>query len=227
MPNIFLLFHKIEKYIAQYKNYHYNYIISMAQISLYYRTQLETKVSLLPEQINGNMDDHLLDNLKAKIEGKTIDNGIVLKINRLIDYNYGMIDKANLMGTTVFLVKYECFICSPTKYLEITCVLENIVKGYLIAKNGPVIVAIQFNNIDSQKFEIHDNTIILSKSKTPIKKGDYLKVSVISINNNLGEKNIVTMCKLLNIASKEEIKSFKDDQLLVANGSVDDNKEFI
>ena len=170
----------------------------MAQISLYYRTQLETKVSLLQEQIDGNMDDHILENLKAKIEGKTIDNGIVLKINKLIDYSYGMIDKANFMGTTVFPVKYECFICSPTKDLEIICVLENIVKGYLIAKNGPIIVVIQFNNIDMQKFEISGNTII-TKSKVPIEKGNYLKVSIISINNNIGEKNIVTMCKLLNI----------------------------
>ena len=199
----------------------------MAQISLYYRTQLETKVSLLPEQIDGNMDDHMLTNLKAKIEGKCIDNGIVLKINRLIDYEYGMIDKANFMGTTVYKVNYECFICSPTKDLEIICVLENIVKGYLIAKNGPIIVAIQFNNIDTQKFEISGNTIIVSKTKTPIQKGDFLKVSIIRINNNLGEKNIVTMCKLLNLATKDEIKSFEEDQLLVTDGSVDDNKEFI
>lgn len=199
----------------------------MAQDSLYYRTQLETKVSLLPEQINGNMDDHILENLKAKIEKKSIDNGIVLKINKLIDYEHGMIDKANFMGTTVFPVKYECFICSPTKDLEIVCVLENIVKGYLIAKNGPVVVAIQFNNINQQKFEISGNTILFTKNKTTIKKGDYLKVSIISINNNLGEKNIVTMCKLLNLATEDEIKAFEEDQLLVTNGSVDDNKEFI
>jgi DNA-directed RNA polymerase subunit E'/Rpb7 len=199
----------------------------MAQISLYYRTQLEEKVSLLPEQIDGNMDDHILENLKAKIQGKTIDNGIVLKINRLIDYNYGMIDKANFMGTTVFSVKYECFICSPTKDLEIICMLDNIIKGYLIAKNGPVIAVIQFNNIDIQKFEISGSTIISSKTKIPIEKGNYLKVSIISININLGEKTIVTMCKLLSLASKDEIQLYEKDQLLVTDGNSDDNKEFI
>ncbi|XWV26226.1 putative DNA-directed RNA polymerase subunit [Tupanvirus soda lake] len=199
----------------------------MAQISLYYRTQLDTKVSLFPEQIDGNMDDHILENLKAKIEGKSIDNGIVLRINRLISYDYGMIDKANFMGTTVFPVKYECFVCSPTKDLEIVCVLENIVKGFLIAKNGPVIIAIQFNNIDTQKFEISGNNILYTKTKKPVEKGDYLKVSIININNNLGEKNIVTMCKLLNLANKDEIQSYEQDQLLITNGSEDDNKEFI
>ena len=199
----------------------------MAQISLYFRTQLDTKVSLFPEQINGNMDDYILENLRAKIEGKSIDNGIVLKINRLINYDYGMIDKSNFMGTTVFPVKYECFICSPTKDLEMVCVLENNIKGYLIAKNGPIVIAIQFNNIDTQKFEISGNNILYSKTKKPIEKGDHLKVSIININNNLGEKTIVTMCKLINLASKEEILSYEQDQLIVTNGSEDDNKEFI
>jgi DNA-directed RNA polymerase subunit E'/Rpb7 len=199
----------------------------MAQISLYYRTQLETKVSLFPEQIDGNMDNHILENLKAKIEGKSIDNGIVLKINRLISYEYGMIDKANFMGTTVFPIKYDCFICSPTKDLEIVCVLENIVKGFLIGRNGPVIVAIQFNNIDTQRFEINGNNIQYCKTKKPIEKGDYLKVSIISINNNLGEKDIVTMCKLINLANKDEIQSYQQDQLLITDGNENDNKEFI
>lgn len=202
-------------------------IIVMAQISLYYRTQLETKVSLFPEQINGNMDDHILENLKAKIEGKSIDNGFVLKINRLISYEYGMIDKANFMGITVFPVNYECFICSPTKDLEIVCVLESIIKGFLFARNGPVIVAIQFNNIDTQKFEISEQNILYTKTKNPIKRGDYLKVSIININNNLGEKEITTICKLLNLANKDEIQSYEKDQLLIVNGSEDDNKEFI
>lgn len=199
----------------------------MAQISLYYRTQLDTKVSLFPEQINGNMDDHILQNLRAKIEGKSIDNGIVLRINQLISYDYGMIDKTNFMGTTVFPVKYECFICSPTKNLEIICVMENIIKGFLIAKNGPVVVAIQFNNIDTQKFEINGNNIIYKKTKKSIEKGAYLKVSIININNNLGEKNIVTMCKLINLASTDEIQSYEQDQLIITNGREDDNKEFI
>jgi len=199
----------------------------MAQLNLYYRTHLETKVSLLPDQIDGNIDDHLFENLKTKVEGKVIDMGIVLSVTRLIDYENGIIDRSNFMGTTVFNVRYECFMCSPTKNLEIVCVLENIVKGFLIARNGPVIVAIQFNNVDTQKFEISSSAIVVSKTQKPIQKGDYLKVSIININNNPEEKNIVTMCKLLSLASKDEIKVFAEEQLLVTNGSVDDNKEFI
>jgi len=199
----------------------------MANLSLYYLTQLEGKVSLLPNQIDGNIDNHLLENLRAKIEGKTIEHGIVLKINRLIDYEYGLIDKANFMGTTVYQVKYECFICSPTKDLEIICRVANNIKGFLVAQNGPVLIAIQFNNIDTQKFTIKDDNIVHIKTNKPIEKGDYLKVSIINIKNTLGSKNILTMAKLLNLASKEEIQSFQQDQQLATGASETDTKIFI
>lgn len=200
----------------------------MANINLYYRTQLDTKVSLLPEQIDENIDDHILQNLKAKIEGKTISSGVVLKINKLISFNYGIIDKANFMGTTVYKVKYECFLCSPTINLEIICVVDNDkIKGFLICSNGPVTIAIQFNNIDTEKFEIRDNIIISTKTKKPIKIGDHVKISIINVNISLGEQRIVAIGKLINMARMDEIKSFEEDQLMVTGGHADDNKVFI
>lgn len=90
----------------------------MAQINLYFFTQAETKTSLLAEQITHDMDNHLLNNLKDKIEGRTTEEGIILKVIKLIDYGYGIIDKVNFMGTAVFHVKYECLICSQLKMLK-------------------------------------------------------------------------------------------------------------
>ena len=199
----------------------------MAQISLYYQTQLETKVSLLPEQITGDIDDFILENLRAKIDTKSIENGIVIRIIRLIDYNYGMIDKANFMGVTTYKVKYECLLCSPIKDLEMICIVDHIVSGYLVCKNGPIFAIIQSTNIDLHTFEKIDNKIKHIATNKEISKGDYLKVSVISINNSLGERNIVAMCKLLNIASKNDIKKFKEEQELIENVSGNEIIEFI
>lgn len=199
----------------------------MAQLSLYYQTQLETSVSLLPEQIDGNIDDHILQNLKTKVEGKSSENGIEVRVNRLIGYNYGMIDKSNFMGTTVYKAQYECLLCSPVKDLEIVCIIDNIVKGFLIGRNGPVIVAIQSNNIDMQQFEISGNQIIHKKTKKVIEKEDYVKVSVISINNNLGEKNIITMCKLIGFANDTDIKRYNEEQRLLSEELDDEESEFI
>jgi len=199
----------------------------MAQISLYYQTQLETKISLLPEQIDGDIDDHILENLKSKIDTKSIENGIVIRIIKLISYDYGMIDKANFMGTTVYKVKYECLLCSPIKDLEMICVVDNIIKGYLICRNGPVFAAVQFTNIDTHTFRIIGDKIQHIATGKEIAKSDYLKVSIININNNLGERNIVAICKLLNIGSKNDIKKFKEEQELIENVVDDNNIEFI
>lgn len=203
----------------------------MARLDLYYQTQLESKVSLLPEQVDADMDDHLLENLRMKVEGKAIDSGIVLKVNRLIDYNLGIIDKANFMGTTVYTVKYECFLCSPVQSLEMIGIIDVTLKGYLIAKNGPVTIALQYNHIDPQNFEIVENNVVyVSKkdnTKTPVKIGDYIKASVINIKNNPGESSIMAFCKLINMASKEEINKFKEDQTIITGEILEgEEKEF-
>lgn len=199
----------------------------MAQLSLYYRTQLETKVSVFPEQLDGDIDNHILDNLRAKVEGKSGPDGIVLKIIRLIECDNGVIDKANFMGTSVSNVKYECFICSPTKKQEIVCVFENVIKGYIIGRNGPIIVAIEMNLIDSQHFEVRNGKIIYLKTGKELEKGEYLKVSIINIKSNLNEKIITTVCKLLNVANKKEIESFKNDKKMITGTDEDDETEFI
>ena len=205
----------------------------MANLSLYYKTILETSVSLLPDQINQNIDENLLKNLKTKVEGKSTENGIEIKIVRLIDYNYGIIDKSNFMGTTVFKVKYECFVCAPVADLEIVCLINNIVKGYYVASNGPLVVVIPINNIDFQKFEI-SNDMIQRKhkedsedTKETIVKGQYVKVSIINIKNNYGDAIIVSMCKLIDIASDAEIEKFKGDQNTLSNKTEIDSDEFI
>jgi DNA-directed RNA polymerase subunit E'/Rpb7 len=199
----------------------------MAQISLYYQTQLETKVSLLPEHINGDIDYHIETSLKDKIDGKSIENGIVIRIIKLISYDYGMIDKTNLMGTTNYKVKYECLLCSPVKDLEMIGVVDNIVPGYIICRNGPIIAAVQFTSIDTHSFKVMENKIYHIPTNKEIIKGDYLKVSIININNNPGERKIVAVCKLLNTGSKNDIKKFKEEQSLVENIGVDENVEFI
>jgi DNA-directed RNA polymerase subunit E'/Rpb7 len=198
----------------------------MIQNILYYPTQLETKVPLLPNQIDGGIDEHLLSNLREKVEGKTDENGIIMRVIKLIDYDYGMIDKSNFMATTVYRVKYECLLCSPIKDLEIICVVDNIIKGFLIAHNGPVYIAVRFDNIDAQRFHINGNNITHLKSKKIIQKGDHLKVSVININSNQGEKNMIAMCKLLDMADRDDIKRYENEQALIMSESIG-NQEFI
>jgi len=182
---------------------------------------------LLPHQINGNIDESILENLTKKVKGKTMAHGIVIKIHRMIDYNYGIIDKTNFMGTTVYSVKYECLLCSPIKNLEIVCAIHNIVTGFIIGQNGPVTVAIQLNNIDKNKFDVTGDTVKHIATKKIITKQDYIRVSIININSNLGEHNIMTICKLIDIANERDIERFKEDNLMISDENFNDNSVFI
>jgi len=197
-------------------------MILMAQSELYFKTLQESKIALNPDQINGNIDSHLFNNLVTKIEGKTNENGIILKIIKIVEYNYGIINKLNFLATVDYNIKYEALLCAPVKDLEIICIIDNIVKGFLIGHNGPIIIAIQFNNMDIQKFEINGNNINYKKTNLPINKGDYIKVSIINVSSNLGEREIVAVCKLLNLASAEEIEKFNSEQSLTQNNITSD-----
>lgn len=204
----------------------------MAQLNLYYPTQLETSVSLLPEQLDGNIDKHILTNLKAKSEGKSTENGIEIRINKIIEYKHGMIDKANLMGTTVYKVKYECFLCSPVKDMEIICSIQNIVRGFLICKNGPVTIAIEtnYNGIDTQNFDIKNDEVYYKKGKESklLEKDDIVKTVVINVKSNLNDKTIVAICKLIDMADKNAVKKYHNDQKMIINGKSDEeDDEFI
>lgn len=200
----------------------------MSNQNLYFRTQLETKVSILPSQMDSNIDEHLFTNLKNSIKGKVIENGVVIDVMKILDYDYGTIDPTNFMTTVIYPVKYECFLCSPIKDLEITCIIESFIKGYIIAKNGPLVIVISYNVDESKKFTITDNNVVHIEKNKILSPGDYIRVRIINFINNISENNITSICKLVDLASSSEISKFKKEQSMII-GEIDnnDNKEFI
>ena len=203
-----------------------NNTIAMSNQGLYYRTQLETKVVLLAEQADADIDEHLFANLKRSVTGKTMENGIVIDVKRILSYDYGVIDPSNFMTSITYNVKYECSVCSPSKDLEIICNVDSIVKGFIFAKNGPIVAAIQVSNIDSNNFTVSDNNVVVKKTGHIVEKGDHLKVSIINVKSNMGEKHITTICKLIAFAKKSEIAQFENEQKMVIGESNDDAKDF-
>lgn len=197
----------------------------MAQISLYNTTVLESKVSLNPNQMDANIPENILSNLRAIIEGKSNENGIVLKVNRLVSHDIGKIDRINGSSKVDYVAKYECYLCSPIKDLEIICSLEQFVKGFLVGKNGPVTVLIQINNIDSQRFEIKNSKIYHSSTNRELEVGDYLKVSIINISNNPGENKILVISKLVNMANKDEISRYEHEKTMITGVHAEDSEE--
>jgi DNA-directed RNA polymerase subunit E'/Rpb7 len=173
---------------------------------------LESKVSLLPHQLNSEIDDSLLENLKKKVEGKVNKNGIVLRINRIIHYDYGIVDNLTLTGTIHVNVEYECMLCSPTVNSELLCQVENFVKGFILCRNGPIMVAMEIYKIDRSKFNVDSDIITEKNTKKVIEIGSLIKVSIINCNLQLGDSSIYVISKLLNIASKSDEEFYRQEQ---------------
>lgn len=199
----------------------------MSQTELYYRTQLRDKITVLPNQCDALIDDHILHNLKLKVEKKVGDNGMVLYVTRVLNYNNGIIDGVNLMSSTVYTIYYECFFCSPIEGMEIICVIENSMKGILIARNGPIYAGIEIgpSKIDTQKFEINNGKIYYKKNNTQVDKGTFVKLEIINRKLNSRESNISTVCKLLDLATKSEIQMYEQDQKMILGIDVNDDAE--
>jgi len=194
---------------------------------LYYKTQLDTTVSILPSQISADLDKHIIENLTSKVKLKTTEYGIIMKIYRLIDYGYGLIDGTNLTGSIVYNVKYECILCHPEQNLEIVCVIDNIIKGYILGSNGPITTAIRINTIDTNTFNVNNDIITHKKSGKKIEKKSFIKVSIINKKSDLGEETIIATCKLLELATDAEIKHYNNDIDMIYNDNDDNNVEFI
>jgi len=183
----------------------------MSQFNLYYKTQLETEVSILPSQMTANIDEFILENLTTKVKDKITEHGIITKINHVIDYGLGIIDKSNFTGAAVFNVKYECLLCHPEPNLEIICKIDFLIFGIISASNGPISIAVQINSLDVNKFEIIGETVKHIASGKILKKEDYVNVTIIKIKSDLGKQNIHAIAKLNDLATKDEIKRYESD----------------
>lgn len=199
----------------------------MAQQSLYYLTQLKSRVVLLPNQLNANLKTSLLENLRNEVERKTVDNGVIMKINRIISHDYGIIDRSGFSGSVIYNVEYSCHICSPAENMELVCVLTNSdVEGYLICANGPLIVMVSVNMVESDDFQ-RKGKYITTRDGKELFLGQHLKVSIISYKIAKGQSTVNAYCKLISLPTPEEIAIYEKDKILATGGSVDDESEYI
>jgi DNA-directed RNA polymerase subunit E'/Rpb7 len=189
----------------------------MAQTSLYTQIKLETQITINANNLDSMLDDHLLAILKRKVEGNTVEVGVVVKVIRIVDYKRGVVSSTNFMAPIMFDLVYECLLCCPKEGLEIICEVQKFVKGYVAAKNGPVIAALQLSHVDPQIFLIENKDIIRKSDNRKLEKNNLIKVLVVNNKFNLGEKDICSICKLVDFANDNEIKRYENEQKLISN----------
>lgn len=197
----------------------------MSQTMLYYRAHIATDVLLYPDQLDGDVQTYLLENLRETIEGTVIDKGYIVKVNSILWRGVGKIDMSNFNTNVIVPVKYDCYLCAPREDMEIIMQVSNVsIKRLIIATNGPVEAAIQSRNVNPAKFSVRNNVVIRNSDEKAIDVGDYIKVIVDNPSYIKGFKNIITTAKLVDLASAEEIANFNKESKLVFG---DDDDEMI
>lgn len=186
----------------------------MTQTPLYFFSQLQEIVPLFPNQLDSDIDEHLLTNLKNKVSGKVIKETFIVRVNRIISYDHGMIDPSNFMGTTVYNIVYEALVCEPKPGTEIVCVLENVFNGFIIGSNGQIVITIETNNIDNVA-TFRNEKLFYPQSDKEVPIGTHMRASVINVRSGQYEKQIITICKLLRISNKDDIEQYKNEQNLI------------
>lgn len=195
----------------------------MSQQTLYYRAHIKDEALLYPDQLNGDLETYLLENIRETNEKKVAEKGYIVKINRVLERKNGTIDMSNFNTNAIVPVKYDCYLCSPQEDMEIIARVRNTtVKRIIIAENGPVEVAIKGKSIDTTKFVLQDNVVYKIGDSKPISVGDYVKVIIVNTKYVKGFKNITVMAKLIDMASESEIAQFKRDMALVYGDEEDE-----
>lgn len=181
-------------------------------MSQYFNSILYNEVSLEPSQLNKNINEHILSNLKLKVEGKCINEGYVREGSiKMISKSNGFFCGSLFTGSVKYYVTYSADICNPNKGEIIDCKVKYLNKLGIQAEAGPLTIIIAK--------EFHENKKIFKD----IKQGQSIKVVVIDKLFNLNDRNISIAAKL-NIDSEKLIEK---DNIDLAKNKKDIKTEMI
>ena len=162
-----------------------------------------------PWQLNNELYLHLKQNLRNKIEKKCIDAGYICRINDIVDYKDGYILPEDFSGNVTFKVSYNAKICVVIPNTQIICKINQMVKGIIVAINGPVVVLIKYTDINPNLFKINNTgNIINNKTNKQLNNMDHIKITVKSKKSYSGDTSIGVIGFIDDIATPEQIKEY-------------------
>ena len=176
-------------------------------VSPYFNFELYTTLLLSPNQMNNNLYINLKKNLKAKVENKCNKIGYILNIYNILSYDEGILEPEDFTGSAKYNIKYSARLCCPIENTFIICKIENMNKLLIKAKNGPILIIINNNNINTDNFKKDNEQNIIHKNNT-LKVDDYIIIKVLAKKINNNDTRICTLGYLENIPTQTQINIF-------------------
>ena len=179
----------------------------MNLVSPYRNIKQYTRISIEPYHMNSDIILNLKLILKKKKEKKCNKNGFIDEVYRILEYSDGMMPPENLNGCVIYNITYHCKICIPVENTLIIGQVKVINQELIIAMNGPIMIFIPKENVDTNYWEIIDG-YKNKKSNKKLVTEDFIKIQITDKRINQNDNQIKSIGKLNEPATEEEVTQF-------------------
>lgn len=179
----------------------------MKLVSPYRNIKQYTRISIEPYHMNSDIRNNMKIILKKKLEKKCNKNGFIDEIYRIIEYSDGMMPAENLNGGAIYNITYHCKLCIPVENTIIIGQVKVINQELVVAVNGPIMIFIPKEHVDTNVWDIPDGYLNKLKKKK-LMSGDYIKIQIVDKRINQNDSQIKAIGKLLEFASSEEVDKY-------------------
>jgi DNA-directed RNA polymerase subunit E'/Rpb7 len=179
----------------------------MNLVSPYRNIKQYTRISIEPYHMNSDIILNIKLILKKKKEKKCNNNGFIDEVYRILEYSDGMMPPENLNGCIIYNITYHCKICIPIENTLIIGQIKVINQELIIAVNGPIMIFIPKENIDSNFWDIIDGYKNKKNNKKLVTE-DFVKIQITDKRINQNDNQIKSIGKLNELASDDEVNKF-------------------
>ena len=157
--------------------------------SPYKNTIQYTTIQVLPQHMNSDILSNMELILRQKVENKCNKFGYIDKVYTIEKYYEGELITEHFLGAANYKIDYQCRMCLPIENTMIITKVHSVNSELIILSNGPIIVFIPKENIDTNTWNISNN-ITHREKDTNLKIGDYVKIIIDKIKVNQNDSQI-------------------------------------
>jgi DNA-directed RNA polymerase subunit E'/Rpb7 len=180
-------------------------------VSPYRIVKVTTILKLRPSHMNSDIYNNAKAILKQEVIGYCDEHGCVVEIydQQILHAEFIAED---LSGDATVSVRYAAKSCFPQKGTNIIAEIYKINKAMILARNGPCVIVIQIHQFNKNSFNVNDDgDVIFRTTGKPLAAGDQVKVRVTNVKLKTGDRQIITLAELLDVASASERDLYHHD----------------
>ena len=166
-----------------------------------------TKIQIKPHMMNSDIQNIMKLVLRTKVEKRCNKNGFIDEVHRIDSFSNEDMRPENLSGCVNFNIAYHCRLCIPVEDTIIVAQVKAINQELILAQNGPIMIFIPKDNIDTNNWDISEK-FMNTKTKEQLKVNNYVKILIVNKRINQGDHQIKVIGTLYDIASEDEVKKF-------------------